>query len=133
MRTRMHSSKVDAVNTNRDGTGSAQLLGKLEGIAFLESVTWRPLGDNSACLGMLILNNGNDRTYPANNDVIVTTLPAVSSTSATAKPDPVTTPLGFYLPQGWEIFGAVSVDLTGESGYVPSVVVFSRNPDEAFS
>ncbi len=112
------ATKIDAVNTGRDGSGSVVAVGEIATGAWAENVSWQSLGDNAVCVGRLFALEPGGATYLMLPE---TTLAAVSSSSQTAKIAPVDTNIQRWFAAGTKFVAAVSVDLTGSTGYQVSL------------
>lgn len=120
--------KIEAVNTNRDGSGTIVTVGEISNDSWAEDVSWQPLGDNSVCVGRLFAFEPGGSTYLLLPE---TTLTAVTSSSQTVAIAPVTTDIKRWFAKGTKFLAAVSVDLTGETGYQVSLALGDHRSDFA--
>ncbi len=119
-------TKVEAVNTNRDGTGTLVVVGELAADSWLRQIVWQSLGDNAVGVGRVFALRPGGATY---HMLAETTLPAVVGSTQTAAITQVATTVNRWFAAGTKFFAAVSVDLTAESGYQVSLTVGDHRRD----
>lgn len=113
---------LKTANTAKDGTGTVLTVFTADATngGFVQKITARPVGSNTASVLRIFINNGSTNATVANNILIgEIALPATTLTEVANMPG-YELPLNFALPAGYKI--NVVLGTTVAAGYCVSVI-----------
>ena len=100
---------VATANTNRDGSGTVELIHTVENVQgeYIDNIAVRSLGTNVATVAAVIGTNGAGLANPRNNWLMGTASLESSTLGTYAATDNVTIAIGAWLDPGTEIYALV--------------------------
>lgn len=117
------ANKVDAANTNFNGSGTLTYIGKVETRAWLDRIEWQSLGTNAACVGTVYVEQDDDIGTEVEHAAVRSRTLAATTSSTTAAISTISVPVGRWVAPGTRFHASVTVDLTGSAGYSVSAVL----------